>query len=74
MISPPIIRVDTPQDVCQTYSRWHVEGPGEILTEFVAGAHLQRLAVTHHRLAGQGVGGTREAFPSGLASLDDRDC
>jgi len=51
----------------------HVEGPGEVLTEFVAGAHLQRLAVTHHRFAGQRVDRTREPLPSGLASLDNRD-
>ena len=58
MIRPPTIRVETPHDVVQHGCWWpvgvevgDVEGLGEVLAELVAGAHLQRLAVAHHRLA-----------------------
>ncbi len=43
-----------------------VERAGEVLAELVAGRHLQRLAVTHHRLEGQGVGGAGEPLLGGL--------
>ena len=43
------------------------EGPGEVLAQLVAGAHLQGLAVAHHGLTGQGVGGTGEALLGDLA-------
>ena len=36
------------------------EGDGEVLPELMAGAHLQRLAVAHHPLAGPGPGGAGE--------------
>ncbi len=45
---------------------------GEVLAELVAGAHLQRLAVAHHRFACERVGGARETFARGLESDDDR--
>ena len=57
MISPPTMRVVTPHDVVQhellaalVVEVADVEGLGEVLAELVAGAHLQRLAVAHHRL------------------------
>ena len=50
-----------------------LEGPGEVLAQLVAGAHLQGLAVAHHRLAGEGVDGAGEALPAGLAALEHGD-
>ena len=75
MISPPIMRVLTPHDVCHTYS-WlpglrrelRPEDLGEVLPELVAGAHLQGLPVAHHRLAGEGVDGAGEALVGRLAA------
>jgi hypothetical protein len=43
-----------------------VEGPREVLTEFVARRHLQRLAVTHHAFGGHRVDRASEAFAGRL--------
>lgn len=50
-----------------------VEGLGEVLPQLVAGAELERLAVTHHAFAG--VGGDRpgEALTGRLQADDHRD-
>jgi hypothetical protein len=46
----------------------HVERLGEVLAQLVAGAHLQRLAVAHHPLAGEGVDRAGEPLAGGLAT------
>ena len=57
MMTPPIRRVETPHEVCQTYWRsallvlvGDVEDLGEVLAEVVRGAGLQGVAVLHQRL------------------------
>ena len=47
----------------------HVVGPGELVTEEVAGAGLQGLVVLHHALDGIGGLGTGEFLLVGLAAL-----
>ena len=61
MISAPTSRVETPQEVFQTWSsvagrglERDLERPGEVLAQVVAGAGLQRLVVLHQRLAAVG--------------------
>ena len=75
MISPPTMRVDTPHEVVHasccvpdSLEVLDVERPGEVLAELVAGAHLEGLAVAHHRLAREGVGRAGEALLRRLAA------
>jgi hypothetical protein len=49
------------------------ECPGEVLPELVAGRHLQRLAVSHHRLAGHGVDGAGEPLARAFDADGHRD-
>src|SRR5437588_558137 len=49
------------------------EGAREVLAQLMAGAHLERLAVPHHRLERVGRRGAGEALPHGLAAHYDRD-
>ena len=78
MINAPTRRVEAPQDVCQTYScsaglrgELDAERPGEVLAQLVAGAHLQGLAVAHHRLQRPGADGAGEALPGRLVPGED---
>ena len=71
MISPPTMRVDDaprrgPRGLLRAVvvEELDVERPGEVLAELVAGAHLQRLAVAHHRLERERVVGAGEALAS----------
>ena len=51
----------------------HLEGFGEVLTQEVAGACLQGLAVLHHGFDTEGVEGTGEALVGALVAFDDGD-
>ncbi len=48
------------------------EGPGEVLGHVVRGALLQRAAVPHHPLDGEGACRARETLAGGLLALDYR--
>ena len=50
-----------------------VERLGKVLAQLVAGAHLQRLAVAHHRLDREGIGRPGEALLGDLATAEHRD-
>ena len=74
MMMPPMIRVDTPQEVWKGWCRLvvlagegDVKGLGEAVAEVVAGAGLEGLAVVHHALDGVGRLGAGELLLVGLA-------
>ena len=79
MISPPISRVDTPQDVVQAYSRCPFSileldllGLRKVLAEEVRRAGLQRFAILHHRFDAVGADRAGESLAGGLLTFDDR--
>ena len=51
----------------------HIVGPGELVSEIMAGAGLEGLTVLHHALDGIGRLGARELLLSRLAAGDDGD-
>ena len=68
MISPPTMRVDDaprrgPRGLlrARVVEELDAERAGEVLAELVARAHLQRLAVAHHRFERQRVVGARRS-------------
>ena len=69
------MRVETPQEVCQTSSclpslerYWVLKALAKFGAELVARAHLEGLAVAHHPFEGEGVDGSGEALLGGLAA------
>jgi hypothetical protein len=50
-----------------------IEGSGEVLAQLMAGGQLERLAVAHHALTGQGGGGPGEPLGLGLETREYRD-
>ena len=76
----PTSRVETPHDVCHTYSvvpdafeKVMSKGRGEVLAELVAGSHLQRLAVAHHPFARPRPVGAGKALARRLVAREHRD-